>query len=361
MSCKWKTNWDETRRHFLGWWKRDGLVVTTGGAPPAEDPHAQVEYPGPPASIEDSYTDARRRALRNHYEMANSTFPADNLPLADTQIGPGSLALLLGSEPGFSPETVWFQPVLKDVPNPESLPSLRFDPDNRWWRIHETTLRQSAELAGENYLVGCPDLVENLDILAALRDPQRLLFDLIERPEWVEKKIREINIAFFEAYQRIYDIIKQPDGSSAFWAFELWGPGKVAKVQCDAASMISPEMFRKFVVPALTEQCRWLDCSVFHLDGTQCIVHLDSLLGIEELDAVEWTPQAGIEQGGSPRWYDIYRRILDAGKSAQAIEVGPDEVKPLLDATGGRGMYIKVSGADEEQRKEIIELAEAFR
>ena len=83
-------------------------------------------------------------------------------------------------------------------------------------------------------------------------------------------------------------------------------------MQCDASAMFSSAMFDDFVVPALTEQCRWLDYSLYHLDGTQAMHHLDSLLAIEALDAIEWTPQAGIESGGHPRWYPLYKRIIDA-------------------------------------------------
>jgi len=32
----------------------------------------------------------------------------------------------------------------------------------------------------------------------------------------VEQKVWEVNTAFFEAYQRIYDIIKLPDGSMCY-------------------------------------------------------------------------------------------------------------------------------------------------
>ena len=64
------------------------------------------------------------------------------------------------------------------------------------------------------------------------------------------------------------------------------------------------------------------------------------LLEIEELDAIEWTPQAGIEGGGHPRWYDLYRRIKAAGKSVQAIGVKLDEIEPLIEAVGPEGLYI---------------------
>ena len=192
------------------------------------------------------------------------------------------------------------------------------------------------------------------------RGAQTLLLDLIERPDWVEQKIRELNNVWFEAYRRIYDLIKLDDGSAAFGAFYLWGPGKVAKLQCDVSAMFSSNMFGRFVVPALTEQCRWLDHSLYHLDGTQAMRHLDALLQIEPLDAIEWTPQAGIETGGNPRWYDLYRRILAAGKSVQIVNVEPGEVRPLLDAVGAKGVYLLIQFKNEREAEEVIKTVEPY-
>ncbi len=353
MWCAWKPNWAEAKTHFIDWWNREGLVFAMWGAPPADPPHEDVPDPGPPVNPEQKYADPFWRARRNHYDKAHETFLFDNPPIANTMVGPGSLALSLGSEPGFSEDTVWFHPTMQSVEKPEDLPPLAFDPDSHWWQVQEQIIRKCVTLADGKYMVGCPDLVENIDILAALRDPQHLMMDMIERPAWVMNKVREINQVFFEAYDRIYDMIKLPDGSSAFVAFGLWGPGKTAKVQCDASAMFSPDMFKQFVVPALSEQCEWLDYSMYHLDGTQCICHLDHLLQIDALDAIEWTPQAGIEGGGSPRWYDLYRRILAAGKSVQAVGVEADEVMPLLDAVGGKGMHI-ISHAIPDGRMEVV-------
>jgi hypothetical protein len=90
-------------------------------------------------------------------------YPADTFPVAGTMIGPGSLALFLGSEARLSDDTVWFEPCI-DPDDPESHPPLRFDPDSPWWRITEETVRSCAELARGKYVVGCPDLVENIGI-----------------------------------------------------------------------------------------------------------------------------------------------------------------------------------------------------
>ena len=89
--------------------------------------------------------------------------------------------------------------------------------------------------------------------------------------------------------------------------------------------------------------------------------HLDALLEIEALDAIEWTPQAGIEGGGHPRWYGLYRRILEAGKSVQVVGMRRDEIVPLLDAVGGRGVYVMTSFSTPREAEGVARMVEPYR
>jgi len=75
---------------------------------------------------------------------------------------------------------------------------------------------------------------------------------------------------------------------------------------------------------------------------------------MEPLQAIEWTPQYPLPGGGSPEWYDLYRRIRAAGKSVQAIGVAPEEVEPLLDAVGGEGMLLMVHAPNEEAARRLL-------
>jgi hypothetical protein len=90
------------------------------------------------------------------------------------------------------------------------------------------------------------------------------------------------------------------------------------------------------------------------------MVHLDALLEIAPLDAIEWTPQAGIETGGHKRWHELYRRILSAGKSVQVVNVEPDEVVPLLDAIGNKGVYILIQFKDEREAGQVLKAVEPY-
>lgn len=377
MTCTWNRlwegNWESIRERFIAWWRHEGLlldVLAPRSNAPGSIEHQQApffyllsgldtlaDYPDQ-AALQHAWLDPVQRARRAERYLAGIYFAGEAFPHYDTHLGPGNLATFLGAEPEFALDTVWYHPCISD---PETHPPLRFDPHNPWFLRQKAILEEGVRVSQGRFPVTIPDLVENLDILSALRGPQHLLLDLIERPDFVEERIAEINQVYFQVFEQLYEIVRDPLGGSVFSAFGIWGPGKTAKVQCDAAAMISPRMFRRFAVPALAEQCAWLDYSLFHLDGTQAISHLDALLEIEELDAIEWTPQVSLPQGGDPMWYDLYRRILKAGKSVQAIDVHPHEVIPLLEAVGPQGMFVRVSAGSEAEARALVEAVEAYR
>jgi hypothetical protein len=284
--------------------------------------------------------------------MARTHFLAEAFPYFDTQIGPGSLGTFIGSEPNFAPDTVWYSTSIKEA---DCCQKIGFYPEqNPWWQAHLAVIKAGLDRCQDNYLVGMPDLIENIDTLAQLRGPEALLYDLVERPGWVHERLAELNEIYFDAFDRIFNLIKDDSGGNAFAAFKIWGPGKTAKIQCDFSAMISPEMYAKFVLPYLNEQCEWLDYSLYHLDGTNATQHIDNLLSIPALNGIEWTPQAGKAGGGSPEWYDLYRRIKRGGKSIQVIGVTPEEVIPLLDAVGPKGTMILMDQIMNEKEAELL-------
>jgi hypothetical protein len=356
MGNFWKSDWDTVRARHIAWWEHQGFVVSTQA--PAKTPHATIPKPPYPETLEQAWIVPEYRARKAEYDLSRTYFGGESFPYFDSHIGPGSLALMLGSHPIYTEDSVWYEPFIEDL---ENAPSLRFDPDDLWFRRQRALLEYGMAISEGRFLVGMPDLIENMDTVASLRGAETLMFDLIEQPDVVKRLISEINQVYFDVFSALHQVIRDEWGGNAFSAFRIWGPGKTAKVQCDASAMFSPKMFAEFVVPALAEQCEWLDYSMYHLDGTQAVVHLEQLLAIENLDAIEWTPQAGIETGGNPRWYPLYRRILEAGKSVQAVGVLPEEVLPLLDATGATGMFIIADAQTESEARSLIDAVERCR
>ncbi|NLB80444.1 MAG: hypothetical protein GX800_02235 [Clostridiaceae bacterium] len=61
------------------------------------------------------------------------TFYGDAYPYMSVDIGPGSMATYLGSEPIFKWDTVWFTECIKDW---NDWQEFKFDNNNYWWEKH---------------------------------------------------------------------------------------------------------------------------------------------------------------------------------------------------------------------------------
>jgi len=176
----------------------------------------------------------------------------------------------------------------------------------------------------------------------------------------LEEQLQTVNNIWFEVFERIYNEINI-DGEMTFCYFSLWAPGRMAKLQCDLSGMFSIKSFNRFVQPFIREQCQRLDYSMYHLDGVDAIRHLDALLEIDELNAIQWTPGVGQPQGGDPCWYDLYRRIRAAGKAVMPSQVEGSELQPLLDVIGPQGMHVLMNFRTECDIDKALETAARYR
>ena len=64
----------------------------------------------------------------------------------------------------------------------------------------------------------------------------------------IGERIQEVTDIYYEYYDRFYDVIKDEEGGNAYTVFQIWGPGRTVKLQCDFSAMMSPEDFRKYIV-----------------------------------------------------------------------------------------------------------------
>jgi 5-methyltetrahydrofolate--homocysteine methyltransferase len=353
----YKENWEKCKPRFEAWWNRsatDRPLVQVECRRNIPLPYRPVAKPN---SVEMLWTDADYRIDAFEEYASQRYYGGDSFPDFSTDIGPGSLALFLGSQPTFMPDTVWYNKCLNGLDDP--LPD--YNPDNKWWQANLNICKRGVERLREKAIVTIPDLIEGLDILASLRGTSELLFDIVERPDDVHRWLRRINKLYFDYYDRIYDVIKDENGGSAFVGFKVWGPGRVAKLQCDISAMISPEMFEEFVAPYLQEQCRKLDYTVYHLDGPEAIRHLDILCSIPELDAIQWTSGAGNPGMGDPVWMPIYRKIRSANKSALILFVTPKEAEAIISELGHEGLNFYIPAENEEEADEIVKQSANWR
>lgn len=331
---EYKLNWKETKEKFTNYWQHKNtgrpLMCVIARRPEVEqfsdgtpveggylDQICQGKYYNMPKELywkdmEDKYQNAERIVARYRYFCDTHAFLGESFPNLNIDFGPGSTAAYLGSDIGFKEDTVWFKKCLDGW---DGVPKLTFDPENKWFKKHLQLAKDCRALAKDDFYVDMPDLMENIDVLASLRGAQDTLFDLLDEPEKVGQRIQEVTDVYYDYYDRFYDVIKDKDGGNAYTVFQIWGPGRTVKLQCDFSAMMAPEDFRKYIQPSLRTQSENVDHVLYHLDGPAAIKHMDALMEIEGIDALQWTSGDAGPDGTLPDWDVIYDKAIAAGKS----------------------------------------------
>ena len=217
-----------------------------------------------------------------------------------------------------SGDTCWSEPFVEDWD--EALP-LRLHEDNPLWQRMLAFYRKAADRMGGKMLLRPLDLHTNFDLLAAVRGTERLCMDLLDRPEAIDRAMQSARAVF----PRVWDGIRTAGRMDELGYYQdFYSMEGAACLQCDFSCMMSPAMFRRWVLPALEEEAEIVRHALYHWDGPGALVHTDALCSSRGLHTFSYVPGAG--HGSHLQHLDLLKRVQAAGK---AVSVGgtPDEIK----------------------------------
>jgi hypothetical protein len=125
-------------------------------------------------------------------------------------------------------------------------------------------------------------------------------------------------------------------------------------LQSDISVMLSPSMFREFVQPGLVRCLAFLDRGMYHLDGAEMLQHLDALLEIDTLHAIQFQQGNAWNEAASSAlpFIPVLRKIQAAGKCAY-IACVPEEVEPLMGELSSRRLFIATATQTEAEAREL--------
>jgi 5-methyltetrahydrofolate--homocysteine methyltransferase len=261
------------------------------------------------------------RVKRAEAAAHNTFYGLDAMQHEFVNLGPGVQAALVGAPYEIKSGSIWFDtnPPLKDWDNH---PVFVTNPEHELYKTIEEQTRALCAASQGRYAVSLTDIGGQLDVLFSLRG-EDLLVDLIECPEKVIALQNHLDDEFLQYFWHLYNLIKPTGCGHTTWMPIVSPPDKpYYSIQCDFSVMISPQMFERFVLPSLDRVSREVGCGIYHLDGPGEIPHLDMLLSLEHVHAIQWTalPQGNVIQDFADELsLDIYRRTLAAGKKGSGI------------------------------------------
>jgi hypothetical protein len=342
------SGWETLAQNWSAWWGDElgrALVVLESIEPKDEaTPHYANTFLGNygiEIPVDELLNQFIPRLQATHYL-------GDAYPRFWPNFGPGIVAAFAGASLHAVPDTTWFTPG-------ESIEISKLhasiETGNPWWQRVTTVTQVAVERWGDQLAIGFTDLGGNLDILAHLRGTQQLLLDLLDCPMEVDRLVSETSQLWLQCYEALYSLTSQGRGINS-WG-PCWSPTRGYLLQSDFSYMISPQMFKRYVLPDLSACCDALDYAFYHLDGKGQLPHLDMLLAMEHLRGIQWVPGDGQPQ--AEHWLPLLNRIRQSGKLCQ-VYVSARGALTILRELGGKGLALVVNDTlTPEQGQALLE------
>ena len=314
MEFLYKPDYEKTRERFEAFWHRQivdrppvSIALPKGGTRPAQPCRT---YPDQASH----WLDIDERVEHMDRQMACTDYLYDSLPIAWPNLGPGIFSAWCGCGYEFGQDTAWTKPAIRDWET--DFDKTRLDVTHPLFQKMVEFTQKLLDRGKGRFIVGLTDFHPGGDHLAALREPASLAVDLLENPEWVKKALERSTPEYFAAYGVFYHMLRKAGMPITTWT-GIIHDGSFYLPSNDFSCMVSRRMFDEFFLPGIRSECAYLERSLYHLDGPGALKHLDSLLEIPELDAVQWVCGYGNE--GFSRWAGVYKRIQQAGKGIQLM------------------------------------------
>ena len=368
-------NWEKIKKYYKAWWNCEVLDrVPIWVAAPRDDSQSRETLSGNTIRIRREERFDKEKVIGCAEKILQATFFGGvAFPCYWPNFGVDVFSAYMGVNIEFSPTFLptfawgftwginveeppiswakWNNPILKDY---SDLSVIQIKDKNIYWQKTKEFISYALERSQGKYFVSTTDFHAGMDSLAVLRgNPQQVCLDLVDNPEGVKKAMKLLGKAWHKVYEETYQITAGEQEGTSNW-INLWFPGKGFAVQNDLTCLISPSMYQEFFLEELASEINSLDYSIYHLDGQDALKHLDIILEISRLNAIQWVPGARMmKEEGIARWIPIYRKI-QAKKKAIQVDCWPAEVDFVLENLKPEGLLIFVTCPSEKEAKELL-------
>lgn len=251
-------------------------------------PRTAEQLPEGPIQPDDIPMDAFLKDCDDRYQqhLDQGDYPFVSAPL----VAIPWLEAIAGCPVTASRSSVWAEHAGIDLESWRAPESVLADP---WAQKLLEIMQALVKHAGGRYGVA-PTLMRGpADMLAALRGPTQFCLDFLDAPELVAPALDEC-ARIWEAIARAQQELI-PHSAEGYVAgdaaLRVWAPEKVLWLQEDAMSLLSPALYRDYVLPVDDRLSRLFPCVAFHLHGS-ALWAIDDLVQLPGVDVMELNLEA---------------------------------------------------------------------
>jgi len=189
------------------------------------------------------------------------------------------------------------------------------------------------------YICGQPILRGPADLLGTGIGQQQLIFEMIDNPGDVEKKLDAfaallLDLLLLSSPRAMY-------GGRAMGFYHLWCPGDCLWFQDDLTAIMSPDLYKKFLYKIHDRLAKAAPYAMMHLHMTSSYI-IEYLLEMDGLNAIQVNKDIG---ESVESMLPLLKTIRETKNLVLWGDFTPAEVKTLRGELDPQGVYIIVFGA----------------
>jgi len=281
-------------------------------------------------------------------------FHAETFPVFFPNLGPEVYAAFYGSHLVYGEVTSWSVPLIQDW---DQVDQLKLDMNNKYFKKLEELTYHALERCESKFLVGYTDLHPGLDCVASWRDPQQLCIDMIDNPEQV-RRLAHMAIEDFETIYNYFDrILKNAGQLSVSW-MGIPSQGRMHIPSCDFSSLISPEFYNEFGLPILQREVKTMTHNIFHMDGKGVAKHLEAILSVPEVHAIQWVQGMG-DNYPIMQWTPFIKELQARGVPV-IVDLASADLEEFMDEMDPHGIFLWVATENETEELAILKRIEGW-
>lgn len=305
-------------------------------------------------SLKDRWFDEEYQVKAFVDGLKNRSFNAETFPVFWPNLGPNVYAAFYGCNLDFSETTSWAQPIIQ---NYNDLDSLKFNPANEYYQKILSLTEYALNHCDGKFMVGYTDLHPGLDCASALRGIHETCLDIYDNEEHLKQLIDICIRDFQNIYDRFDSLLKSHNQLSVTW-MNIPSFGKMHIPSCDFSDFISCKQFEEFCLPSLLQEVKPMTHNIFHVDGKGVAKHLDMILDVNEIQAIQWVQGVGQDMP-IMQWLPLIKKVLRKGKSI-VLDIKKQELEGIIDALSPEGLYLCIEAEDDKEEKKILKRIEKW-
>lgn len=261
---------------------------------------------------------------------------------------------ILGCDIYAAEESFISKPRMKSL---DEMDGIAFNPDSPWLKKYLEFTARLVELSRGRFPIGMPIMRGPSDMVGAVYGQTEMVFALADEPDRMKEFFLRVTDVFLRVIAEQKKLVPPFHGGQALGFYHVWCPGKSIWFQEDLSAIMSPAMYREFLVEPARRICAGHDYTSIHLHPASFFI-LDELLALDALKTIEVNKDVGgpsvpemipelrriAEKKNLILWGDFTLEDLDCirknlpkrGLFLHVVAPTMDEAGILLDAVRGR-------------------------